>query len=382
MVGFGITVPVLPFYTERLALRGRASPGDVAVQVGLLTAIYPLLQLLSAPLWGRWSDAVGRKRLVLVGIAGAVLAQTLFAFATSLAMLYGARVLGGLLTSALLPAAAAYVADATTEAERGRAMAWLGSATSLGAVAGPALGGLLARTGWQFGRIGGRVVVSSFAIPFLAAAALAALAFIVAVAWLPDSRRPDSDPGPASARGRSSVAGALGGRPLRALLGLAVAAQLGLAMFEATFALFARRMWSFGAAQVGITFAVCGLVMALAQTGATTVLAKRVGALAQIAAGFGLVGASLAALVLARTAAAVLLVVGTLALGIALIVPNLATLISAHAGRRRGTALGVQSAAGSLGQVGGTLLGGFLFAWRMDAPTSWPPPCSSQSARP
>lgn len=185
---------LLPFYAERRVLRGRSSPADVALQVGLLTAVFPLLQLLFAPLWGHWSDSVatGRTRwgadgLVLVGIAGAAAGQALFAFADSLPGLYAARVLGGLLSSAIFPAAG-YVADSTPEAERGRGMAWTGTAISLGVVVGPALGGILARTGSQLELSTGRVGVSSFAIPFLAAAARAALAFVAALAWLPESR--------------------------------------------------------------------------------------------------------------------------------------------------------------------------------------------------
>ena len=123
MIGFGITLPVLPFFTERLVLQGRASPADVALQVGLLTAVYPLLQLVFAPLWGHWSDALGRKRLVLIGIGGAAATQFLFAIAGSLGLLYAARVLGGILSSAIFPAAAAHVTDSTTDAERGRGMA-------------------------------------------------------------------------------------------------------------------------------------------------------------------------------------------------------------------------------------------------------------------
>ena len=92
------------------------------MHVALLTAVYALMQLLFAPVWGRLSDRTGRRRLVLMGIGGYVIAQILFGFATSLWLLYAARALGGVLSSAILPVAAAYVADMTTDAERGRGM--------------------------------------------------------------------------------------------------------------------------------------------------------------------------------------------------------------------------------------------------------------------
>src|SRR3970282_257203 len=122
---------------------------SIVLHVGLLTGVYPLIQLIFAPLWGRWSDRIGRRPLVLIGIAGYVIAQVLFGLANSLWLLYAARIIGGMLSSATLPVAAAYVADMTTEEERGRGMAWLGTAVSLGVVVGPALGGMLSRRDWD-----------------------------------------------------------------------------------------------------------------------------------------------------------------------------------------------------------------------------------------
>ena len=143
MIGFGITLPVLAFYVERLALKGGASRQSIVLHVTLLTSVYALMQLLFAPVWGRWSDRIGRRPLLLLGIAGFVMAQVLFGLATSLWLLYAARILGGILSSATLPVSAAYVADLTTEQERSRGMAWLGTAVSLGQSVGPVLGGVL-----------------------------------------------------------------------------------------------------------------------------------------------------------------------------------------------------------------------------------------------
>lgn len=366
-IGFGITLPVLPFYAERFALANRGATGDtwlgsVTVQVGLLTAIYPLLQLLMAPIWGRMSDWLGRRRLLIVGIAGAAASYVLFALATSLPMLFLARALGGLLSSAIFPAASAYVADSTTDAERARGMAWFGSASSLGAVVGPALGGALASTGWEFRTTDGAVVVSSFAIPFLAAAVLALIAMMGVFVWLPESRQL-----PARANA-STPSRAAGPSPLRLLLGLSLAAQFGLALFETTFALFAKMMWRYGPTEVGAAFMVCGLVMSVAQLGVASAFAKRVGPLPQMAAGFALVGASLALLVFAEGPTVILLMVAALAFGVALVAPNVAALITLHAGSRTGAAVGAQGTANGLGQTAGATLGGMLLAWKMDAP--------------
>ncbi len=113
MIGYGIAMPVLPFYSERLALTGSASRQSLPIHIALLTSIYALAQFIFAPVWGRWSDKIGRRWILLIGITGSAVAMILFGVSTSLRMLYIARVIGGILSSATLPAAAAYVADVT-----------------------------------------------------------------------------------------------------------------------------------------------------------------------------------------------------------------------------------------------------------------------------
>ena len=362
-IGFGITLPVLPFYVERfVGVRRSASwLGTASVQVGLLTAIYPFAQLVVAPVWGRLSDSIGRRRLLIIGLAGSAVSYALFAMATSLPGLYGARALGGLLSSALFPAAAAYVVDSTTGLTRGRGMAWLGVASSLGAVVGPALGGALGRSRAELRSPGG-LTSSEFAVPFLAAAALALVALVGVAAWLPESE-PGVMDGP-SAPSRATAAS----REMGTLLGLSFAAQFGLALFETTFALFAGQMWSYGPAEVGAAFMVCGLVMLFAQVVIASPVGARVEPALQVAIGFGLVGTSLAFLVVSATTATVLLMVGALAFGVALVGPNVSTLISLRSDGRAGTVLGQQGTANGLGQAGGAALGGLLLGWKMDAP--------------
>ena len=364
MIGFGITLPVLPFYVERLAQAEGVTPEAIVMHVTLLTAVYPMGQLVFAPIWGRWSDRTGRRRLLLMGMAGYVVAQILFGLATSLWLLYAARMVGGILSSATLPVSAAYVADATTDMERGRGMAWLGTATSLGFVVGPALGGLLARRDLHVTARYGHVMFDDFSIPFFAAAALGLVTLAAATRWLPESM---AAPAPRSGGAQPDLRTMV--RSLSPLLGLALVAQFALAMFEATFALHAQAVLDYGPAEVGAVFVVCGLVMAVFQVGASGFLAGRVAELTQIGIGFALMGTSLAVLMMPRGMASVLALVGVLALGMALISPNLAALISTRGGSRRaGTALGAQNAANSLGQASGPLVGGALFIWQMNAP--------------
>ncbi|MEP6985252.1 MAG: MFS transporter [Chloroflexota bacterium] len=365
MIGFGVTLPVLPFYVERLALAAGATQQSVAIHVGLLTGVYALGQLLFAPLWGRWSDRIGRRPLILIGIGGYVIAQTLFGLATSLWLLYAARILGGILSSATLPVSAAYVADMTTDKERGRGMAWLGTAVSLGFVVGPALGGLLSRTDLHFAAQYGMLMIDSFSIPFFAAAFLGLLTLFAAMRWLPESRRA---PVPQTVREEPKANWQGLARSLSPILGLALVGQFGLAIFEATFALYAQAKFNYGPGEVGAVFMVCGLVMTIFQAGAVGFLAGRISEIYQIGAGFGLMGMSIALLATAPSTVFIFVFVALFALGVALISPNLAALISKRGRQQVGTALGIQNAANSLGQAVGPLLGGLLFVWQMNAP--------------
>lgn len=363
MIGFGITLPVLPFYVERLAQAEGAVRQSIVMHVTLLTAVYPMGQLVFAPIWGRWSDRVGRRPLLLMGLAGYVVAQILFGLATSLWLLYAARVLGGVLSSATLPVSAAYVADATAEDERGRGMAWLGTASSLGFVVGPALGGMLARRDLHVTRYG-HLQIDGFSLPFFAAAALGLLTLAAAMRWLPESLPAQALRSTSTEPDRRMLL-----KSLIPLLALALVAQFALAMFEATFALHAQDVLNYGPAQVGAVFVVCGIVMAVFQAGASGALAGRVGEMTQVGAGFALMGLSLALLMVPRGMTSVLSLVGVLALGMALVTPNLSALISMRGGSHRaGTALGAQNAAISLGQAIGPLVGGAMFVWQMNAP--------------
>jgi len=372
MIGLGITMPVLPFYVERLALAEGATRQSVVINVGLLTGVYALMQLIFAPLWGRWSDRIGRRPLILIGIAGYVVAQVLFGLATSLWLLYAARIFGGVLSSATLPVSAAYVADLTTEKERSRGMSWLGTAVSLGVVVGVALGGLLSRRDWHFNWSAGHFMVDSFSIPFFTAAFLGLLTLFAALRWLPESMPKTSAPDTNLAQGTSDKKKTEWRtlvKTLSPLLALTLAGQFALTIFEGTFALFAQAKFAFGPAEVGYVFVVCGLVMTVFQAGAVGFLAGKVNETIQIGAGFALMGTGIALLATAQTKFFVFTFVVLLALGMAFIAPNLAALVSKRGGEQQaGASLGIQNAANSLGQSVGPLLGGVLFIWQINAP--------------
>ena len=372
MIGLGITMPVLPFYVERLALAEGVSRQSVVIHVGFLTGVYALMQFIFAPLWGRWSDRIGRRPLILIGIAGNVVAQVMFGLSTSLWLLYAARIVGGSLSSATLPVSAAYIADMTTKEERGRGMAWLGTAVSFGLVIGPALGGLLSRRDLHFNWSAGHFKVDSFSTPFFVAALLGLLTLLAALRWLPETlpktTAQDTNPAKDTTEKTKTDWRALV-KTLSPLLALALAGQFALTMFEGTFALFAQARFNSGPTEVGYVFVVCGLVMAVFQAGAVGFLAGKISEMIQIGAGFALMGTGIALLAMAQTKLLVFAFVALLALGMAFIAPNLSTLVSKRGEERQaGASLGILNAANSLGQAGGPLLGGVLFIWQPSAP--------------
>ena len=365
MIGFGITLPVLPYYAERLNSGGRISRETMVMHVSLLTSVYALMQFIFAPIWGKLSDRLGRKPLLLLGIGGSAVSQVLFGVSTSLGMLYIVRGMDGLLSAAALPAATAYMSDMTTERDRSRGMAWLGTAVSLGVVAGPALGGLTTRRDLHFDLNFGHLAINSFSVPFLISATSMMMMFFTALIWLPETLPPQQF---STSTAQSTTKWHNLGNKLLILLGLTTIGQLGLAIFEGTFALYAQEKLSYGPTETGLVFMVCGLVMAVFQTVAVSYFSGRLSIIKQIALGFSLMGVGIVLLSIVRTFSYVLSTVGLLAFGVSLIAPNLSALISKRGRQHTGRVLGMQNAAKSLGQVSGPVLGGVLFTWQASAP--------------
>src|SRR5690625_3377179 len=169
MVGFGIIIPVLPFYAEELG----ASP----TELGLLMAVYSLMQFLFAPMWGRISDRIGRKPVILTGIFGLAISFFMMALATKLWMLFAARIIGGFLSSANMPTVTAYVADITSEEDRGKGMGIIGAAVGLGFILGPAIGGIFSK--------------SSLSLPFFIAGISSFVTFLLVLFLLKESLQPN-----------------------------------------------------------------------------------------------------------------------------------------------------------------------------------------------
>jgi len=332
LVGFGIIVPLLPFYAERF----NASP----FIIGLLFAIFSLCQLFASPVLGDLSDRYGRRPILIFSLLGTVVSFVMLAMAQSIAMLFLARIVDGL-SGGNISTARAYVADVTEPKDRARAYGLIGAAFGLGFICGPALSALLVNV--------------SYTAPIWAAAAITLVATVMAWLWLPETvHRAHAGTGMPFRNLRAIL-----GRPgLRQILAIDFVYWFAFAVFQTTFALFAARRFGFGVSQTGYFFAAFGVLGAIVQGGMIRRVVDRLGDKRTFLAGliFGAVGLTAATLAHSVTMFAVTLV--PLAFGIGFGHPTMASLVSRAArGDEQGRVQGAASAMESLGRTLGPVWG-------------------------
>lgn len=343
MVGFGVIMPILPFYAE--------SMGASATHLGLLFASYSVVQFIFSPIWGQMSDRVGRKPMILMGLVGFGVSFVLFGMATSLWMLFAARILGGILSAATLPTVMAYIADATDEKGRGGGMGILGAAMGMGITFGPVIGGFLGE--------------QSPSLPFYFSGLLALAVAVFTFFLLPESRSlAQRQKAKTALRRRSSmveVALALRG-PIGFLLVLAFLASFASANLGGTFALFSQEHLDFGESEMGMVFGMMGIAMALTQGLLVGRFINRWGEERMIQ--LGLVSSGLGFILLVATVnmASMLVVMAIMGLGHASMRPAVNSLASKLVSAdEQGSAMGVVNSYNSLGRIFGPVVGGVLF---------------------
>jgi len=344
MLGYGMVMPIMPFLIEQLGAGGQ--------ELGWLVSTYSLMQLVCAPLWGMLSDRTGRKPVIAIGVLGYAITLFLFGLATKFWMLFLARTLAGMLSSATMPTSMAYISDHAPEGERSGGMGQLGAAIGAGVVAGPLLGGLLSSR--------------SLSLPFFIGAGLAGISFLLVLFFLPES--PSQAIVAKKPPLRWSDLRQVLTSPARLLLLLIFIMSFGLANFQGIIGLYAVDKFAFSTRQVGVLWMVIGGVLILGQGGLTGPLTRRFGELPLIRA--GLVGGAMGFVLisLAPNFTTLLLALGFFILTLALIGPTLNAHISRFSGEHQGAVMGLNSAASSLGRVVGPLLAGPLFDINVEYP--------------
>ena len=341
MLGFGMIIPIMPFYIDAFGASGR--------ELGFLMAIFATMQFLFSPVWGQLSDRFGRKPILLIGVFGNAISMLFFGLSTQLWMLYTSRALAGILSSATMPTAMAYIGDSTSDDDRGKGMGYLGAAMGLGMVIGPGLGGILAK--------------GSLSTPFFIAAGLSVAAFIFILLILPEShpsdKRLNSDKKIQGIQVRKMWEALFS--PIGVLLILAFLVSFSLTNFEGVFGLYAFKRYQYGPETVGALLTVIGLVSAVAQGALTGPATKRFGEVMVIRVsmfgsviGFGL-------MLLAYNYSTIVLTVGLFILSNSLLRPAISSLTSKNATMGQGIAMGLNNSFMSLGRIAGPITAGFLF---------------------
>lgn len=335
LVGFGMVIPVFPFYAERVG----ASDSLVIFLLGL----YSVGQLVGAPLWGAVSDRLGRRPILLATLFANAAASVMLAHAGTPMLLGLSRLVAGL-AAGNISTAYAYVTDRTTDLDRPKALGMLGAAFGLGFILGPALGALIAGTGSAGGQI--RNVAYG-------AGALSLLAFIATLIWLPESLTAERRAQRGTARRESPLGLAV--RPgLRGLLATTLLVFAAVSVQQTSLALWGARTLGLGPRSLGFYYSYVGVISVVIQARLIGALTRRFGSQRLAEAGTVMIAIAVALIPFTHGAALLLTSLGLFGAGGALFNPSISTLVAGTAAPdERGAVLGVYQGSSSLGRVVG-----------------------------
>jgi MFS family permease len=348
LIGFGMVIPFLSYYAREYHASG--------VAVGAVVGVYSIMQFFFAPVWGRLSDRIGRRPVILISVTASCIGYLLFGFARSLSVLFISRVIAGA-GGANIGTAQAYIADITTPENRAKGMGMIGAAFGMGFILGPPLSGFLGEYGSHHGMHGNL-------LPGIVAASLSFIALIVAFFVLAESRPPN-------AQVRSSVPPQFDKRVWRAMMSRAILGAIIAALFLTLFAvsgmetsvtLHARERFQFKQRDMAHWFLFMGVIVATIQGGLIGRLSKRLGERTLVAIGAASFTIGLAAVPMLWDARLLYVTAFFIAVGQGLTYPSLTAMLSkVTSANEQGSMLGLASGIGSLARFLGPIVTGFLY---------------------
>jgi MFS family permease len=340
MLGFGIVLPLLPFYAE--------SMGATPLQVTVLVASFSAMQLAAAPFWGRVSDRVGRRPLLIGSLFASSVSYLVFGFADSFWWLLLSRMAAGA-AGGTITIAQAYVADTTAHEERARGMGHLGAASGLGVMLGPAVGGAVSDW-WGLGA------------PGFVAAAFCAVNGIAAIFLVPESHHEEHRTKAGQAATLRSWVTSMTSYPLSVMLSVYFLTISSFTAMTSVLALYLERSFGVNARDMAVLFTLSGATTVVVRGALLGRLVKWIGEAVTVRVGICSLMGALVALPFLPSERWAMLVVALYAFGAGTLFPALASLVSRATDRAsQGSVMGGSQVVGGLGRVIGPLWAGFFF---------------------
>lgn len=341
-IGFGVCIPVLPMYAEKF--------GATEFQNGMLVGVFSLVMFFSAPLWGRLSDRIGRRPVLIISIIGSAIGYIVMGWAGSLPWLFVARIIDGI-SGGNVATAQAYIADISKPEERSKAMGLIGAAFGLGFVIGPAIGGILAAK------------VSPNA-PFYFVAVLCLINALLVYWALPESLTVEKRMESHTEQPISEMLNHADGSLYLSVVAVYFVCLAAFSIMTAVFALFAEKRFQMDQLAVGYVMAVIGIVGVIMQGGVIRRILPKYGEVKLARAGIIALFASFVMLPLVGGKGTLYAVSCLIAIGNSLVQPTLSGLGSRSVDASwQGRAMGFMQGAASLGRGLGAVAGGWLLSF-------------------
>lgn len=350
--GIGLVVPIMPTFMNTLHIGGSI--------VGLLTATFSVSQLICSPIGGRISDRIGRKKVIIVGMAIFAVSEFLFGIAEAPWLLFVSRILGGIGAALIMPAVMAYTADITTDEERAKGMGFINAAITTGFIIGPGIGGFLAEFGIR--------------VPFFAAGIAALISGVVTLLVLPESLSPERRAELAAAqnlsKGDSLLKQLASSYRLPYFLSLVIVfvSAFGLANYETVFGLFVDHKFGFTARDIAVIITFGSIAGAVVQATIFGWLLNRFGEQSVISVCLAAASVFVLLTLFVHEYWLIVTVTFIVFLSIDILRPAIGTQISRRAGDQQGFAAGLNSAYSSLGNIAGPIVAGALFDVNLNYP--------------